>query len=98
MPNQKLRRTLGRLISAASEGGDFLDIMYGALPKELQSDDANMAEKFETVFKNLDKVDFDKFVSDLWQNEVSDRYFGKGFGDMSDALEEFGLELQTLKL
>ena len=98
MPNQKLRRTLGWLISAASEGGDFLDIMYGALPKELQSDDANMAEKFETVFKNLDKVDFDKFVSDLWQNEVSDRYFGKGFGDMSDALEEFGLELPTLKL
>ena len=98
MPNKRLRRVFGWLLSAASEGGDFLDIMYGALPKELQKDDANMSEKFETVFKNLDKVDFDKFVSDLWQNEVSDRYFGKGFEDMSDALESFGLELPSLKL
>ena len=98
LPNKRLRRVLGWLLSAASESGDFLDILYGALPKELQSDDANMSEKFQTVFSNLDKVDFSKFVSDLWQNEVSDRYFGKGFEDMSDALESFGLELPSLKL
>ena len=98
MPNKRLRRIMGWLISAASEAGDFLDILYGALPDDLTNSDANTKEKFETVFKNLDKVDFDKFVSDLWQNEVQDRYFGKGFGDMSDALEEFGLELPSLKL
>lgn len=98
MPNKRLRRIMGWLISAASEAGDFLDILYGALPDDLTNSDANTKEKFETVFKNLDKVDFDKFVSDLWQNEVQDRYFGKGFGDMSDALEQFGLELPSLKL
>lgn len=98
MPNKRLRRIMGWLLSAASEGGDFLDIMYGALPKKLQNEDADMSEKFQTVFTNLDKVDFDKFVSDLWQNEVNDRYFGKGFKDMSDALEAFGLELPTLKI
>lgn len=98
MPNKKFRRLLGWLISAASEGGDFLDIMYDALPDTLTSSDADTAEKFDTVFKNLDKVDFDKFVSELWQNEVQDRYFGKGFGDMTSALEEFGLELPSLKI
>lgn len=98
LPNQRLRRTLGWLLSAASEGGDFLDIMYGALPDNLQNDDANMSEKFQTVFANLDKVDFDEFVSELWQNEVQDRYFGKGFKDMTSALEEFGLELPSLKI
>ena len=86
------------MLSAASEGGDFLDIMYGALPDHLQNDDANMSEKFQTVFSNLDKVDFDEFVSELWQNEVQDRYLGKGFSDMTSALEEFGLELPSLKI
>lgn len=98
IPNKRLRRVLGWLISAASEAGDFLDILYDALPDSLTNSDADTAEKFETVFKNLDKVDFDEFVSELWQNEVQDRYFGKGFGDMTSALEEFGLELPSLKL
>lgn len=98
MPNQRLRRILGWLLSAASEGGDFLESLYDALPDALQSDNDTMADKFDKVFKNLDKVDFTKAVDNLWTNQVEDRYFGKGFKDMTDALEDFGIELPSLKL
>lgn len=98
MPNKRLRRILGWILSAASEGGDFLEALYDALPDSVQHKDDNMAQKFEKVFKNLDKVDFGEAVNNIWTNQVEDRYFGKGFGDMSDALEEFGIELPTLKL
>lgn len=98
LPNRKLRRILGWMLSAASESGDFLESLYDALPDELQHQDDNMAQKFDKVFKNLDKVDFGEAVNNLWTNYVEDRYFGKGFGDMADALEEFGIELPTLKL
>ena len=56
------------------------------------------AEKFDKVFRNLDKVDFTEAVNNIWTNHVEDRYFGKGFKDMTDALEAFGLELPSLKL
>lgn len=98
MPNKRTRRILGWLVSAASEAGDFLDSLYDALPKELRSSDDNTAQKFDKVFRNLDKVDFTEAVNNLIANQVEDRYFGKGFGDMADALEEFGIELPTLKL
>lgn len=98
MPNQKLRRFLGWLISAASEAGDFLDALYDALPDDLRSSKDGTAEKFDKVFRNLDKVDFTEAVSNLWQNQVTDRYYGQGFGAMADALEDFGLELPSLRL
>lgn len=98
LPNMRLRRILGWLLSAASESGDFLESLYDALPDTLQSEDDTMADKFDKVFKNLDKVDFTKAVDNLWTNQVEDRYFGKGFSDMTDALESFGVELPSLKL
>lgn len=98
MPNQRMRRILGWILSAASEGGDFLDSLYDALPDELKNDTDTMAEKFDKVFRNLDKVDFTEAVNNIWRNHVEDRYFGKAFGDMADAFEEFGLELPTLRL
>lgn len=98
MPNKRLRRILGWILSAASEGGDFLEALYDALPDHLQHKDDTLAQKFDKVFRNLDEVDFTEAVNNIWTNQVEDRYFGKGFGDMSDALEEFGIELPTLKL
>jgi len=98
MPNQRLRRLLGWLLSAASESGDFLEALYDSLPGDLKSEKDTMAQKFDKVFRNLDKVDFTEAVNNIWTNHVEDRYFGKGFKDMTDALEAFGLELPSLKL
>lgn len=98
MPDKRMRRLLGWLISAASEGGDFLDSLYDALPDSLRSSDDDTAAKFNKVFFNLDKVDFTEAVQNLIANQVEDRYFGKGFGDMTSALEDFGVELPSLKL
>ena len=98
MPDKRMRRLLGWLISAASEGGDFLDSLYDALPDSLRSSDDDTAAKFNKVFFNLDKVDFTEAVQNLIANQVEDRYFGKAFGDMTSALEDFGVELPSLKL
>ena len=86
------------MLSAASESGDFLEALYDSLPDDLKADKDTMAQKFDKVFRNLDKVDFTEAVNNIWTNHVEDRYFGKGFKDMTDSLEAFGLELPSLKL
>lgn len=93
-----LRRFLGWVLSTGSEVGDFLDSLWDALPKEYQTRDATMAEKFSDLYGNLDRVDMNEAFQNLIENMHEDRITGEQFEKFNKGLEQWGLELPSLRV
>lgn len=88
------RKFLGWLLSGASEAGDILEALHDALPKEFQGRD-HWASMFEHLYKHWDKVDMNEAFTNIWNNQVSDRYYGKAFQELQDALSEAGFDFPS---
>ena len=73
------RSGLGLLYNAASEGKDFVECFYEALPKELQKLrgwDHTIPNMLRVVWDNFDKIDWEAAFQNLVENEIEDRLFG----------------------
>lgn len=96
--NGQVRKWLGWLVSTASEFGDFLDALHDALPKDLQAENGTMKDKFDAVYRNLDKVDMLDAVQNLVENQVTDKYYADVFEKFQKGLDQFGIEVTALRL
>lgn len=59
---------------------DLLDVFYQALPEKIQSDPryhGSVGRRFQAVYDNFDKLDWDKVVENYIKNEVEDRIAGR---------------------
>lgn len=90
----RVSKLLGLLSSGYSEAGDLVDALHDALPKKYQGRDHPMA-KLEALYEHWDKVDMNEAFTNIWKNVVSDRYQGKAFGQMQDALSEAGFDFPS---
>lgn len=91
------RKYGGKLLSAASEAGDLLDVLHDALPEELQVD-GTMKDKLQAVYQHADKVDMEKAVRGIWENHQEDRIWGHGFQKTQELFEAYGIDLGSLRL
>ena len=76
---QKVFRGLSKLKEGASELDDFIDVFYNSLPKKYQSLTGRKTpqKKAEHVYKNFDKIDWNKWVEEFVENYLEDKVIGK---------------------
>lgn len=93
-----LRRWLGWILSTYSEVGDFIDALYDALPDNVQSrGDRNLAQKFQRIYDNIDKLDLNEAMTNLIENQVTDPKYAEAFNEVQEVFEEFGFDLPDLR-
>lgn len=92
-----IRKYGGAILSHASEAGDLVDALHDALPDKYQSD-GNMADRLRALYEHSDKIDFQKAVANILENNQEDRIWGEGFGKIQDMFEEYGIDVGSLRL
>jgi len=92
------RKYGGKLLSAASEGGDLLDVLHDALPDEFQAEGNTMKDKLEALYLHQDKIDMQKAVQGIWENHQEDRIWGHGFQKVQELFDSYGIDLGSLRL
>jgi hypothetical protein len=88
----QMGRTLSRVLSAATEAGDYIDAAYEALPFHLRRwkgrdgkwRDRHITpqDKLRHVYEHFDEMSVEKFAQNMVENELEDRFFGK-IGDLN---------------
>lgn len=71
------RSTLGRIVGAMGEFGDFVEAFYSTLPDWTKVGDRTVQDKLETLYRHWDKVDVAKAIGNLIANEAEDRFIGE---------------------
>lgn len=96
--NSVARKFLGALISGASEVGDLIDSLYEALPNKLQDAEATIKEKLATIYEHANDIDVAKAMENFIRNHLEDRIIGKWLAEAQEGMEEYGLELGSLRV
>lgn len=81
---------LGRSISWLTEGLDFLDSLYDALPDHLRKRDATPQEKARALRDHFKEIDIPKALENLLKNELEDRFYGLLSRGMARAARRMG--------
>lgn len=93
----RIRQFLGQLLSGISEVNDVIEALWDALPESAQTEGANLREKFNDLYQNVDDIDMAEAVQNLVENQVEDKYLAQGFQALNEAYENLGIELGGLR-
>jgi len=99
-----------KAVNALTEGIDFVDALYKALPSEYrpryrntkhEMKSTNPLQRMEAVIKHGDKIDISDAINNLVENQIEDYVFGKigkATGQVSkEAGLNYGMGLNTIQ-